>query len=125
MTKGTLTVNEALEDVRDSVDKVKCAIADYQSGTADKGFLAAVEKEMRINNVLENLHLHMVKLCLQDKDVAEVLVKVKLIKKKDLTMLADKNEESRLQIALNELSAALEEARALLARPAEFGRASI
>jgi hypothetical protein len=52
----------------------------------------------------------------------EVLVKVKLIRKKDLAILSDKEEEMKLQAALDELSAALEETRALLARPSESTR---
>jgi len=117
MTKPIASVHEALEEIHDSIKHVKLAIENYRKGVVGKEWLAAIEKEMRVNGVLEGLHLHMVRLCLQDKDVAKVLVKVKLISRKDLAILSDKEEEAKFQAALDELSAALEEARALLKGP--------
>jgi len=114
MTKRVAKVNEALEEVRDSVKEVKAAVEDFQKGGIEKDLLVAIEKEMRISSVLENLHLHMVRLGIQDNDVAAVLIKVKLISRKDLAVLSIKEEETKLQAALDELSAALEEVRALI-----------
>jgi hypothetical protein len=117
MTQPAALVNEGLEDVLYEIEQVKSAIEAYRTGLADKQSLEAIEKEIRINSVLESLHLHMIGLCLQDRDVAAVLMELELVSKEDLIVLSDTEEEAKLQVALGELMAGLAEARDLIQDP--------
>ena len=116
MTKRVAPVNEGLVDVLDAVRQVKSAIELHRTGKTEKGWLETIEKEIRVNSVLETLHLHMARLCLRDRDVAEVLMELELVSKEDLNVLSDKEEQAKLEAALNELSAVLEEARGLIGK---------
>jgi hypothetical protein len=117
MTEPATLVNEGLDDVLDAVRQMKSAVELHRTGKTEKGWLETIEKEIRVNSVLENLHLHMARLCLQDRDVAEVLIKLELVSQEDLAVLSDKEEQVKLQAALEELSKTLEEARALIEDP--------
>ena len=117
MAQSARPVNEGLNDVLDNIRQVKYAIELYRTGKTEEGWLETVERETRVDTALEGLHLHMIRLCLQDRDVAEVLVKLELVSKEDLIVLSDKKEEAKLQGALDELLAALEEARSLIRKP--------
>jgi hypothetical protein len=117
MTQPAALVNEGLEDVLYELNQVKSAIEAYRTGIADKGSLEAIEKEIRVNSVLEKLHLHMIGLCLQDRDVAAALIELELVSREDLVVLSDTEEEAKLKTALGELAATLAEARDLIEDP--------
>jgi hypothetical protein len=117
MTQPEALANEGLEDVLYELNQVKSAIEAYRTGSADKGWLESVEKEIRVNSILESLHLHMIGLCLQDRDVAAALLELELVSREDLIVLSDKEEETKLQAALGELATTLAEARNLIRDP--------
>jgi hypothetical protein len=117
MTQPVALANEGLEDVLYELSQVKSVIEAYRTGVGDKQSLETIEEEIRVNSVLESLHLHMIRLCLQDRNVAAALIELELVSKEDLIVLSDKEEEAKLQAALGELAAALAEARDLIQDP--------